>query len=154
MAEQSSGLGEAVDVGTSAASHLQAMKTAAHLSKTVAGAAAGPFTAAISAAIANRHTLLKAGAVILGFLLLPVLFIPMLPGLIFGSLTENTGALNSNALINENIQNARQAIVEVLEESHADLLEEINTAIAALPEGSTVPVSYTHLYASPCNSSL
>ena len=35
MAEQSSGLGEAVDVGTSAASHLQAMKTAAHLSKTV-----------------------------------------------------------------------------------------------------------------------
>ena len=44
MAEQSSGLGEAVDVGTSAASHLQAMKTAAHLSKTVAGAAAGPFT--------------------------------------------------------------------------------------------------------------
>ena len=69
MAEQSSGLGEAVDVGTSAASHLQAMKTAAHLSKTVAGAAAGPFTAAISAAIANRHTLLKAGAVILGFYL-------------------------------------------------------------------------------------
>ena len=135
MAEQSSGLGEAVDVGTSAASHLHAMKTAAHLSKTVAGAAAGPFTAAISAAIANRHTLLKAGAVILGFLLLPVLFILMLPGLIFGSLTENTGALNSNALINENIQNARQAIVEVLEESHADLLEEINTAIAALPEG-------------------
>ena len=62
MAEQSSGLGEAVDVGTSAASHLHAMKTAAHLSKTVAGAAAGPFTAAISAAIANRHTLLKAGA--------------------------------------------------------------------------------------------
>ena len=44
MAEQSSGLGEAVDVGTSAASHLHAMKTAAHLSKTVAGAAAGPFT--------------------------------------------------------------------------------------------------------------
>ena len=140
MAEQSSGLGEAVDVGTSAASHLHAMKTAAHLSKTVAGAAAGPFTAAISAAIANRHTLLKAGAVILGFLLLPVLFILMLPGLIFGSLTENTGALNSNALINENIQNARQAIVEVLEESHADLLEEINTAIAALPEGSTVQI--------------
>ena len=79
------------------------MKTATHLSKTVAGAAAGPFTAVISAAIANRHTLLKAGAVILGFLLLPVLFILMLPGLIFGSLTENTGALNSNALINENI---------------------------------------------------
>ena len=140
MAEQSSGLGEAVDVGTSAASHLHAMKTAAHLSKTVAGAAAGPFTAAISAAIANRHTLLKAGAVILGFLLLPVLFILMLPGLIFGSLTENTGALNSNALINENIQNARQAIVEVLEESHADLLVEINSAIAALPEGSTVQI--------------
>ena len=41
MAEQSSGLGEAVDVGTHAASHLHAMKTAAHLSKTVAGAAAG-----------------------------------------------------------------------------------------------------------------
>ena len=43
-------------------------------------------------------------------------------------------------LINENIQNARQAIVEVLEESHADLLEEINTAIAALPEEATVQI--------------
>ena len=140
MAEQSSGLGEAVDVGTHAASHLHAMKTAAHLSKTVAGAAAGPFAAVIGAVIANRHTLLKAGAVILGLLLLPVLFILMLPGLIFGSLTENTGALNSNALINENIQSARQAIVEVLEESHTDLLEEVNAAIASLPEGSTVQI--------------
>ena len=53
---------------------------------------------------------MKAGAVILGFLLLPVLFILMLPGLIFGSLTENTGALNSNALINENIQNASRRL--------------------------------------------
>ena len=58
MAEQSSGLGEAVDVGTSAASHLQAMKTAAHLSKTVAGAAAGPLSAAPHAAIPNPRTLL------------------------------------------------------------------------------------------------
>ena len=30
--------------------------------------------------------------------------------------------------------------MEVLEESHADLLEEINSAIAALPEGSTVQI--------------
>ena len=53
MAEQSSGLGEAVDVGTSAASHLQAMKTAAHLSKTVAGAGGGALYARHSAGDAN-----------------------------------------------------------------------------------------------------
>lgn len=140
MAEQSSGLGEAVDVGTHAASYLHAMKTAAHLSRTVAGAVAGPFTAAIGAILANRHTVFKAGTVILSVLMLPVLFILMLPGLIFGNLTENTGALNSNALINENIQNARQAIVEVLEECHGDILAEINDAISALPEGSTVQI--------------
>ena len=106
----------------SAASHLHAMKTAAHLSKTVAGAAAGPFTAAISAAIANRHTLLKARSRILGFLLLPGLFILMLPGLIFGSLTENTGALNSNALINENIQTPGRRLLKSWKKAMADLL--------------------------------
>lgn len=110
MDHQQTGIDEAVSVGTSAASHLKVMKTTAALSKTAVGAAAGPFGAVIGAAIQNRHAISRIIFVIIAILMIPVLFIVMLPGLIFGNLTENTGALNSNTIINENIRNANQAI--------------------------------------------
>lgn len=141
MDDTRSGLDEAVHVGTSAASHLKSLKTAATLSKTAASAVGGPFTAAIGAAVQNRHTIARVAIVIIAILMLPVMFILMLPSLIFGGLTENTGALNSNSLINENIQAANQAIVEVLEESHADVLAQINAEIAGLPEGDTAVIN-------------
>lgn len=65
----------------------------------------------------------------------------MLPGLIFGSLTDDTGALNDNDLIQKNLQNANQAIVEVLEECHDEVLAEVNAAIEALPEGDTAVIT-------------
>lgn len=96
MATESSGFDEAMDVGTSTISHLKALKTASTITKAGFGAAGGPFTAAVGIAIANRHGIAKIIIVIIAILLLPVLFILMLPGLIFGSLMEDTGALNSN----------------------------------------------------------
>lgn len=146
MAEQQTGINEAVNVGTTAASQLKAMKSTALLSKTAAGAAAGPFGAAIGIAIQNRHTISKAIIAIIGILMIPLLFIIMLPGLIFGSLTENTGALNSNTLINENIRAANQAIVEVLEESHQDILSDINAAIARLSGNDTATINDPYAY--------
>ena len=118
MATESSGFDEAMDVGTSTISHLKALKTASTITKAGFGAAGGPFTAAIGIAIANRHGIAKIIIVIIAILLLPVLFILMLPGLIFGSLMEDTGALNTNTNINDNIRASPEAIVEVLEESH------------------------------------
>ena len=123
MDTERSGLDEAMDVGSSTVSHLKSLKTAATFSKAGYGAAlGGPFTAAIGAVIANRNQLAKILLVILAILLLPVLFIVMLPGLIFGSLTEQSDVLNSNSMISENIRASREAIVEVLEESHEDIL--------------------------------
>ncbi len=57
MDHQQAGIDEAVSVGTSAASHLKVMKITAALSKTAAGASAGPFGAVIGAAIQNRHAI-------------------------------------------------------------------------------------------------
>ena len=155
MASESSGLDEAMDVGTSTISHLKALKTASTLTKAGFGAAAGgPFTAAIGVAIAYRHRIAKVIIVIIAILLLPVLFILMLPGLIFGSLTADTGALNSNTIINDNIRASREAIVEVLEESHADILSEINAAIARLPEGDTATINDSYASSISINANL
>ena len=154
MATESSGFDEAMDVGTSTISHLKALKTASTITKAGFGAAGGPFTAAIGIAIANRHGIAKIIIVIITILLLPVLFILMLPGLIFGSLMEDTGALNSNTIINDNIRASREAIVEVLEESHADILSEINAAIAKLPEGDTASINDSYTYNISVNANL
>ena len=154
MATESSGFDEAMDVGTSTISHLKALKTASTITKAGFGAAGGPFTAAIGIAIANRHGIAKIIIVIIAILLLPVLFILMLPGLIFGSLMEDTGALNSNTIINDNIRASREAIVEVLEESHADILSEINAAIAKLPEGDTASINDSYAYNISVNANL
>ena len=150
MPEQTSGLEEAVNVGTTAASHLSKLKTASHLSK--AALAGGPFSAVIGAAIENRHTLMKAGAAIAGVLTLPILFIVMLPGLVFGNLSEDSGALNSNSKISENIRAANQAIVEVLQENHDAVLDEINAAIAGIPEGDTVSINDPYAYSITINA--
>lgn len=154
MATESSGFDEAMDVGTSTISHLKALKAASTITKAGFGAAGGPFTAAIGIAIANRHGIAKIIIVIIAILLLPVLFILMLPGLIFGSLMEDTGALNSNTIINDNIRASREAIVEVLEESHADILSEINAAIAKLPEGDTASINDSYTYNISVNANL
>ena len=154
MATESSGFDEAMDVGTSTISHLKALKTAFTITKAGFGAAGGPFTAAIGIAIANRHGIAKIIIVIIAILLLPVLFILMLPGLIFGSLMEDTGALNSNTIINDNIRASREAIVEVLEESHSDILSEINAAIAKLPEGDTASINDSYAYNISVNANL
>lgn len=154
MATESSGFDEAMDVGTSTISHLKALKTASTITKAGFGAAGGPFTAAVGIAIANRHGIAKIIIVIIAILLLPVLFILMLLGLIFGSLMEDTGALNSNTIINDNIRASREAIVEVLEESHADILSEINAAIAKLPEGDTASINDSYTYNISVNANL
>ena len=154
MATESSGFDEAMDVGTSTISHLKALKTASTITKAGFGAAGGPFTAAIGIAIANRHGIAKIIIVIIAILLLPVLFILMLPGLIFGSLMEDTGALNSNTIINDNIRASREAIAEALEEINADILSEINAAIAKLPEGDTASINDSYTYNISVNANL
>ena len=136
MADHQTGLNEAVRVGRAAAS----------ISGAVKGATAGPFGAVIGAAIQNRETFKKAVAVIISVLLIPVLFIVMLPGLVFGNLSENTGALTSNSRINENIRAANEAIVEVLQECHDEVLAEVNAAASRVPENDAVSITDPYAY--------
>ena len=136
MANHQTCLNEAVRVGRAAAS----------ISGAVKGATAGPFGAVIGAAIQNRETLKKAVAGIVSLLLIPVLFIVMLPGLVFGNLSENTGALTSNSRINENIRAANEAIVEVLQECHDEVLAEVNAAASRVPENDAVSITDPYAY--------
>ena len=136
MADHQTGLNEAVRVGRAAAS----------ISGAVKGATAGPFGAVIGAAIQNRETFKKAVAVIISVLLIPVLFIVMLPGLVFGNLSENTGALTSNSRINENIRAANEAIVEVLQECHDEVLADVNAAASRVPESDAVSITDPYAY--------
>ena len=136
MANHQTGLNEAVRVGRAAAS----------ISGAVKGATAGPFGAVIGAAIQNRETLKKAVAGIVSLLLIPVLFIVMLPGLVFGNLSENTGALTSNSRINENIRAANEAIVEVLQECHDEVLADVNAAASRVPESDAVSITDPYAY--------
>ncbi len=136
MADHQTGLNEAVQVGRAMAS----------ISGAVKGAPAGPFGAVIGAAIQNRETLKKAVAGIVSLLLIPVLFIVMLPGLVFGNLSENTGALTSNSRINENIRAANEAIVEVLQECHDEVLADVNAAASRVPESDAVSITDPYAY--------
>lgn len=155
MDGQQSGLDETITTGASAVSHLKSLKTMFALSKTARGAATGgPFGAVIGAVAANRQSIKKAVIGIIAVLMIPILFLVMLPGLIFGNLTDNTGALNSNTLISENIRAANTAIVKVLEECHADILAEVNAAIANIPEGDTATVTDPYSYNISVNANL
>lgn len=145
---------EAVGVGTTAATHIKSLKTTASLAGAAKGAAAGPLGAAIGTAIQNRATIKKVAIIFVILLMLPVLFILMLPGLIFGSLLENTGSLNSNMQINDNIRAANQAIVEVLRENHDSILADVNAAASRIPESDTVSITDPYAYYISVNANL
>lgn len=142
MSHQQSGFEEAVQVGTSTASHIKSLKTISTFAKTAKGAAlGGPLAAAIGAALLNRHKLFKVVLLIVTILSLPVFFVLMLPGLVFGTLTTDTGALNDDSLLQQNLKDANQAIVSVLQECHDETLSEVEAEIARLPEGDTALIS-------------
>ena len=98
------GLDEAASV---ASNTMQAVRTGKAISAAAKGAAAGgPYGAAIGAALSARKHIGKIAVAALVLLALPLLFILLLPGIIFGSLTDSgvPGAagqpiLNDNAAI-------------------------------------------------------
>ena len=124
MAQQErSGLNEAAEISAHTAGAVRgAIKTGKAVSGAAKGtvAAAGPYGAAAAALWTHRKAV---AAIIAGVLVLPVLFIMLLPSLIFGGLTKagvegspDTPILNDNAAIVENINQISQAISDLLEE--------------------------------------
>ena len=124
------GLDEAASV---ASNTMQAVRTGKAISAAAKGAAAGgPYGAAIGAALSARKHIGKIAAAALVLLALPLLFILLLPGLAFGSLTDSGASgtsgqpiLNDNAAITENMNQAAFAINQILGEGIENVKERI-----------------------------
>ena len=124
------GLDEAASV---ASNTMQAVRTGKAISAAAKGAAAGgPYGAAIGAALSARKHIGKIAVAALVLLALPLLFILLLPGIIFGSLTDSGASgvagqpiLNDNAAITENVNQAAFAINQILGEGIENVQERI-----------------------------
>lgn len=135
--QERSGLNEAAEISARAGGAVRgAIKTGKAVSGAVKGAAAaGPSGAAAAALWTHRKAV---AAIIAGLLVLPVLFIMLLPSLIFGGLTKagvagspDTPILNDNAAIVENINQISQAISDLLEEGQEDVRTRVDADFTA-----------------------
>ena len=121
------GLDEAASI---ASNTTQAVWAGKAISAAAKGAAAGgPCGAAIGAALSARNQIGITAAAVLTPLTLPLLFVLLLPGLVFGSLT-NSGAsgqsvLNDGTAITENMNQAAFAINQILGEGVENVQERI-----------------------------
>ena len=135
--QERSGLNEAAEISVRAAGAVRgAIKTGKMVSGAAKGAAAaGPYGAAAAILWTHRKAV---AAIIAGLLVLPVLFIMLLPSLIFGGLTKagvegspDTPILNDNAAIVENINQISQAISDLLEEGQEDVRTRVDADFTA-----------------------
>lgn len=124
-----------LDTGAQAAG---AVKSAVKVGKAVAGAtkgaAAGPYGMAVGAILSNK-TLRKGCIITTSLLLVPILFILMLPLMVFGLAAEALTApfdggadpiMNNDTAIVENIVITNNELCVIIEEAYADLMDEIN----------------------------
>lgn len=120
------------------------IKGAVKAGKAIAGAAKGaaagdPYGAIAGFAWENRKTtgkILAAGA---GILAIPVLFLLMLPGLIFGDLssTAATDIMNNDAAILANVEDVQTTVNDCIGQAHEAVLARIHKAIAAQPDDTS-----------------
>ena len=110
-----------------------AVKTGKAIAGAAKGAAAGgPYGAVAGLVWGNRHLIGKIILVVVAIFLLPILFILMLPALIFGGLVDaftpddpTVPVLNDSAYITENMTSITNSVSDVLSEALEDVLKEI-----------------------------
>lgn len=121
----------------SAAGHLQAaLKIGKQIAGISKGAAAGPYGMLAAGLWENRQFLAKVLAAASFLLLLPVLFLLMLPSLIFSGegLDQADGRVwNDNQIILKNISETEVVIEEILIKRHDEVLAQIEQEIQSLP---------------------
>lgn len=128
-----------LETGASAAHNLRgAIKAGKTVSGAAKGAAAGPYGAAAGALWESRKTVGKLLAGMAVLLLLPVLFLLLLPGLVFGGFSDphtsfdpDNPVFNSETAIVEICNEITAAITAVLNEGLADVEERIRADFAA-----------------------
>lgn len=112
-----------------------AIKTGKALAGAAKGAAAGPYGMIAAGLWENRKLIAKIIAAVAALLMIPVLFLMMLPSLIFGTggLDSTSGdVLNDNSLIMENIVETESSIEAILRERHDTVLSDIQKEADAL----------------------
>ncbi len=134
----------ASDVIANGARTAQFIKGATKTGKTVAAAAKGAsaggvYGAAASVLWENRRFVAKVLAALSFVLIFPILFIAMLPALIFGDIgaKEESDALNNNTVIMENIDKAQIVINDALDKYHNEVIEKVNKEIEEQPDGTS-----------------
>lgn len=135
-----------------------AVKTGKAIAGAAKGAAVGgPYGAAAVALWQNRKTIVKI-LVAVGFLLfLPILFLLMLPSMIFGGLDTGTGSvpiLNDNSAIMGNIAQADTVIRTALSDSHTAILSQIQEDVESLEAGMEHQIIDPYTETLPFDSSL
>ena len=115
-----------------------AVKTGKAIAGAAKGAAGGPYGIAAGFIWGSRKTIGKIVIVIVSLLMIPILFICMLPALIFGGLVNafspdnpEVPILNDSAAITENLTDISTSISIVLSESMADTLADIDADFAS-----------------------
>lgn len=138
--QQKNGLEETLETGASAAHAIRgAVKAGKAISGAAKGAAVGGLYGAVAGAIwEGRRHVGKIIAALTALLLIPVLFVIMLPGLIFGGLTDGFSAinpslpiLNSDQSIIENANSITFSVNAILTEGLDDVLERIEADFTA-----------------------
>ncbi len=138
--QQKNGLAETLETGASAAHAIHgAVKAGKAISGAAKGAAAGgPYGAVAGALWEGRRHIGKILAALAALLLIPVLFVLMLPGLIFGGLKGGFTAadpkipvLNSEQAIIENANNITFSVNAILAEGLDDVLGRIDADFSA-----------------------
>lgn len=115
-----------------------AIKTGKAIAGAAKGAAVGgPYGAVLAGLWANRKPVLIVVVALLALLALPVIFVLMLPSVIFGGLdaaadSSQPPILNNDAQIIENITQSDQAVWMILWQRHEEVVSEISNQIASL----------------------
>ena len=113
-----------------------ALRNAPKLAKIAqAGVQGGPAGAATEAVVQYRKEVL---VVVIAVLLLPVLVLLMLPGAIFGTLTQPSTAVNNDLEVAANVIQLRNAVSDILQEAYEDTLAEIESERANLTYSDVV----------------
>lgn len=94
-----------------------------------AGTHGGSAGAAAEATVQYRKEVL---VVVIAVLLLPVLVLIMLPGAIFGTLTQPSTAINNDLEIAANVIQLHNAVSDILQKAYEDSLAEIESERASL----------------------
>ncbi len=108
-----------------------AVKTGKAVAGAARGAAAGPFGAVLGAVVQSRHTIAKACAAAAALLALPLLFLLMLPALIFGGLADafsgdsEQPVLNDETVISDEMTRITASIQTLLGEGIDDVTHRI-----------------------------